>query len=91
MIADHTLIFRTGMRVRIKKEVPLTREIFSVVSSMLNMCGKDYIVQSVDIDRVWIDAFMWCGEDLIILDEVLLSGDPVIVKVSTFDPENLTL
>jgi hypothetical protein len=93
-IDDHRVIFKTGMRVRIKTEVPVTSQEFSTVSSMIDMLGKEYIVSNVDIDRVWINGFMWCGEDLIITDEEILknlTGDPVKVQVSTFDPMNLTV
>jgi hypothetical protein len=93
-IDDHRVIFKTGMRVRIKKEVPVTRQVFSTVSSMMDMLGGEYIVSNVDFDRVWINGFMWCGEDLIITDEEILknlTGDPVNVQVLTFDPVNLTI
>jgi hypothetical protein len=93
-IDDYRLVFKSGMRVRIKKEVPLTTEIFSVISSMLDMLGGEYIIGNVDIDRVWIGGFMWCGEDLIITDEEILknlSGEPLSVQILTFDPENLSV
>lgn len=93
-IDDHNKIFKVGMKVRIKPSAPVTAQEFSLVSSMLNMINKDYIIENVEIDRVWIQGFMWRGEDLVI-DQLDLFNeikeDPVKIDVVKFNPENLTV
>jgi hypothetical protein len=93
-IDDHNKIFKIGMKVRIKPSAIVTEKEFSLVSSMLHMLDKEYIIENVEIDRVWIHGFMWRGEDLVI-DQLGLFNEikeePVKIDVVKFNPENLTV
>jgi hypothetical protein len=92
---DYRKFFRSGMKVRIKSPAPFTDNKFSLVSSMVEMFGGEYIVGVVDDDRVWVNGFMWAGEDLFIIDENniqdKIKGQPIKIDIVSFDPKELVI
>lgn len=55
---------KTGMRVRIAKDISITKDRHSASEPMYNMRGKVYNVSSVLRSSVRIRGFIWAPEDI---------------------------
>jgi len=98
LVDDYRKIFKPGMKVRINDVCVMTSNKWTIVYEMKEMRGGLYHISSVDIDRVVINGYIWCGEDLTIEDDIPIDKDKDIEKskdlkleIVTFNPNDLVL
>ena len=98
LVEDYRTIFKSGMQVRINDVCIMTSNKWTLVYEMKDMRGGVYYIDSVEIDRVNIRGYIWCGEDLTIEDAPSLKDVPELEKskdlkleVLTFNPSELVL
>jgi hypothetical protein len=96
LVEDYRKIFKPGMKVRINDICVMTSNKWTLVYEMKEMRGGLYSISSVDIDRVVINGYIWCGEDLTIEDDITPYKDiekskDLKLEVVTFNPNDLVL
>ena len=60
---------KIGMRVRISFDISTTTKLYSSGSTMRSMKGKEYTIQSIGENRIWIQDYIWHPNDIIDLSE----------------------